>query len=151
MLSLLGVTEGPLGRLTANVGHERIPDNWYRRSLDFPLSISDIVLQVAELITLYPWAASICGNTGTVNSFVRIDLGDLRGGVFSSGDLVDPVKLSCFLYRVSQILVPAAMRNLFTNTIAGIGLFAGLGCPVLQAIERGMFAQFPGTQPGMFM
>lgn len=159
LLSFLGVTENSSGQLTVNVGHERIPENWYRRSSDFPLTVPDFLSQVAELIALYPRAASVGGNTGTVNSFVGLDLGDLTGGVFNSGDLADPAKLSCFLFRVSQILVPPVLHSLYVDTVAALGLvnnwfglFAGLGCPVLQTIDESMFAQFPGAMatPGIF-
>lgn len=155
LLSFLGVSESPQGVLTVNVGHERIPDNWYRRPLGSPYLAIEFLTAVAEIISKYPRAGNIGGNTGTVNSFVGLDLGDLTGGVFHAGDLADPAKLSCFLYRVSQILAPQVLRTLFTNIVAASGffdnwvsMFVGLNCPALSAIDQTMFAQFPGAKPG---
>lgn len=154
LLSFHGVDQAPNGRLTVNVGHEKIPDNLYRRPLDSPLTTLEFISQTSEIIRKYPRAGSIGGNTGTVNSFAVLDLANFTGGVFNAGDLADPVKLSCFLYQVSQILALPVLRKIFTNTKAALGyidnLFVGLGigCPELNSVDQSIFAQFPGAKPG---
>lgn len=156
MLSFLGVDTDASGQLMYTPGHERIPKNWYRRSIDDPFSFLDFIEKVTNIIFIYPRAGSIGGNTGTVDSFLGVDPSDLTGGVFNATDLTDKNKLSCFLYRVSQALAPQMLQDLFTTTIVAtgllntnwFGLFTGLGCPQLSSVDQSMLAQFPGAKPG---
>ncbi|KAH6712757.1 Chloroperoxidase [Leptodontidium sp. MPI-SDFR-AT-0119] len=43
-----------------------------------------------------------CGNTGTVNSFVGVDTGDLTGGVFNGASLLEGNSLSCFFFQATM-------------------------------------------------
>lgn len=153
LLSFLGCNRDATGQVTCTPGHERIPDNWYRRSSLNPFTTTEFLVEVAELIARCPLAGSIGGNTGTVNSFVGLNLGNLTGGVYRSEDLTDPNKLFCFLYQVAKALTPSILGGLSTSALAALNILntyvlsqsSGLNCPQLQSIDQSMFAQFPGA------
>lgn len=71
-------------------GHEQIPQNWYKRPSSNPYGAVPAFADVAILATKYPEIVQFGGNTGTVNSFVGVDPGDLSGGVYNG--------MSLFLY-----------------------------------------------------
>ena len=111
--SFFAITEADDGTLTWTPGYERIPDNWYRRPLGAVNGYSAVnfaqdLLQIAAVI---PEAVSVGGNTGTVNSFTGIDLGDITGGVYHTSDLLDPTKFVCFLYQITLAIVPDFLRS----------------------------------------
>lgn len=56
--------------------------------------------------TLY--TAETCavgGNTGTVNSFAGVQVGDISGGLFNSSVYTDPEKFGCFLSQNIQVII----------------------------------------------
>lgn len=59
------------GALQYTYGHERIPDNWYRRANDNPWTLTDIVISTSQQCQSYPSNCKVGGNTGEVNS-VRV-------------------------------------------------------------------------------
>ena len=60
------------------------------------------------------------GNTGTVNSFAGVDLGDITGGAYETSDLTNPKKFVCYLYELSLAIVPDFLRSeALGNALAG--------------------------------
>lgn len=113
------ITEEEDGTLTYKKGHERIPENWYRRPKGAlygysPVSFATDLLAMAEIV---PSVVSVGGNTGTVNSFTGIDLGDITGGAYGVGDLADPTKFSCFFYQLMLAVVPDILRSRFLDGV----------------------------------
>ena len=60
---------------------------------------------------MVPEAVSVGGNTGTVNSFAGVDLGDITGGAYHTSDLLDPTKFVCLIYQLTLALVPDFLRS----------------------------------------
>lgn len=153
LFNFYSVRENPTTKeLVFTRGRERIPDNWYRQPTD-SLTIARFLLCIAKVIAFYPRAANVGGNTGKVNTFTPVDLGDLTGGVYNSKDLLDPQKLSCFFFRVSQSVTPDIFKKLgtlvtdgvlkqLTDSIFGPGTF---GCPTM-TINQSTLTQFPGAK-----
>lgn len=54
----------------------------------------DILAGVVQQCLAYPATCAIGGNTGTVNSFAGIEVGDISGGLYNSAALTDPEKVS---------------------------------------------------------
>ncbi|PQE26175.1 hypothetical protein CJF30_00000925 [Rutstroemia sp. NJR-2017a BBW] len=77
--SFFGVS-GPDSALVWNKGQERIPNNWYRRPSSNPYTLASGVLDTLANLRAYPDSFRVGGNTGTVNSFAGVDLGNLTGG-----------------------------------------------------------------------
>ncbi|KAI9710050.1 MAG: hypothetical protein M1812_007514 [Candelaria pacifica] len=122
--SFFAITEASDGTLSWQPGHERIPDNWYRRPLgevnDYsPASFASDFIKMASVV---PQAASVGGNTGTTNSFAGVELSDLTGGAYRTSDLLDPKKLVCYFYQIQLAVVPDFLRS----RAAGASIAAGL-------------------------
>ncbi|KAG5987184.1 hypothetical protein E4U43_005192 [Claviceps pusilla] len=108
----------PDGSRKYSHGRERIPENWYRRSHKDPWTLADIVLGVASQCLAHPSTCQVGGNTGAVNSFQGINLGDLSGGLINVlDDLHDPARLSCFLAQSIRAEVPSSLANIFQGVL----------------------------------
>ncbi|EGP86845.1 unnamed protein product [Zymoseptoria tritici ST99CH_3D1] len=152
--SFFAVT-GETGSFVHNRGQERIPDNWYKRPTSQPMNTVDTNVDTAVNDRMYPGIIKFGGNTGTVNSFTGVDLGDLTGGVFNGATLGEGNNLSCFFLRASQAgLVDAgspvtgavgAALNLLTKTLGPQA--QALGCPELKSLNNNLFS---GMKTGTF-
>ena len=85
----------------------------YRRPLGAvneysPVSFAQDLLQIAAVV---PEAVSVGGNTGKVNTFTGVDLGDITGGAYKTSDLTNPTKFVCFFYQLTLALVPDFLRS----------------------------------------
>ena len=111
--SFFAITENADGTLKWTPGYERIPNNWYRRPLGAvneysPASFAEDLVKLAAVV---PEAVSVGGNTGTVNSFTGVDLGDITGGAYRTSDLTNPAKFVCYFYQLTLTLVPDFLRS----------------------------------------
>lgn len=102
---------------------------------------------------MYPGIIRIGGNTGTVNSFAGVDLGDLTGGVFNLATLAEGNNAACFLLRATLAGLPTATLPLL-GTVGSIlnwatqqlgPITSSLGCPELASFDNALFNQFPGA------
>lgn len=89
---------GERGGFVYNRGYERIPENWYKTTVDYGLV--QLNLDVVSFILKYPVFASIGGNVGRVNSFTGVDLADPAGGVLNMGNLLQSNNLICFVLEI---------------------------------------------------
>lgn len=122
--SFFAITENSDGSLSWKPGYERIPDNWYRRPLGpqneyTPTSFALDLVKMAETV---PEAVSVGGNTGTVNSFTGVDLGDITTGAYRTEDLADPKKFVCFFYQLTLAVVPDFLRSEALGSLLGTAL-----------------------------
>lgn len=139
MLKKFYGVEGDGSNMTYKVGHERIPDNWYRVPVDYmiPSFNVDLVqlltrhperlryedtrarnISANEAIVLTATKNSIGGNTGSVNSFVGVDFSDITGGVLDSTNLLENNNLLCFSFEVVRTFAPGMLSNVY-STVAG--------------------------------
>ena len=63
--------------LTYAPGQERIPGNWYTRPKSNPYDIPFFFSDFKTLVQEHPELLAFGGNTGTVNSFTGLDIGNL--------------------------------------------------------------------------
>ncbi|XEV01096.1 hypothetical protein FSHL1_006383 [Fusarium sambucinum] len=146
------------GKLTYKRGWERIPTNWYRRSVDYGLV--DLNLDVIALITKYPELGSIGGNMGEVNSYAGVDVSDITGGVLNLTKLLKGNNLLCFVFEVVKTASPNSLSNIF-STLAPLKLITDtlgsalldLSCPALkdltvggESLVQGLKKKYPGTK-----
>lgn len=121
--SFFAITEKPDGTLSWKPGYERIPDNWYRRPLgpQNEYTPNSFALDLVKMAETVPEAVSVGGNTGTVNSFTGVDLGDITGGAYHTEDLADPKKFVCFFYQLTLAAIPDFLRSETLGTLlAGV-------------------------------
>ncbi|KAF4972594.1 hypothetical protein FSARC_867 [Fusarium sarcochroum] len=149
------------GRLTYKRGWERIPENWYRRPVDYGLI--DLNLDVLALVAKYPELGSIGGNLGEVNSYAGVDISDLTGGVLNLTKLLKGNNLLCFVFEVIKTAAPNSLSTIFNVIRAPLELITdALGsallditCPAFKdltvggtSFEKGIQEKFPGAKLG---
>ncbi|KAI7771419.1 hypothetical protein LZL87_010859 [Fusarium oxysporum] len=150
--SFFGVKGSKPGNFKVNQGWERIPENWYRRPVEDEFSIPDFLVDVLEHAEKYPRLLNIGGNTGKVNSFSGVDIGDLTGGVFNTAMLLKGDNLECFVMQIIMAAVPDVLGSQFTDVTKALRpladklrqLLAGKTCPKLQKVNMKLFEEFPG-------
>jgi hypothetical protein len=153
------------GQLVFTYGTEKIPDNYYKRADDDAWTLTDIVVSTAQQCASYPSNCQVGGNTGQVNSFSGVNVGDITGGLVNSvQDLSDPRRMGCFIGQAIQADVPSFLDNAFNGVLLSqvmaliptvlnpvlTTLTANLGgCPNLPAgksvLQYG--AKYPGAKP----
>ncbi|KAL9067670.1 MAG: hypothetical protein Q9161_006752 [Pseudevernia consocians] len=157
--SFFAITEAADGTLSWTPGYERIPDNWYRRPLGAvneysPASFAQDLVQIAAVV---PEAVSVGGNTGEVNTFTGVDLGNITGGVYQTSDLTNPTKFVCFFYQLTLAIVPDFLRSeALGSALAGalnllqtqISPFVDPSCATIANYNDAFAAQFPGAAVG---
>ncbi|KAF8599575.1 Cloroperoxidase [Ceratobasidium sp. AG-I] len=152
--SFFGVS-GTSNNLTYQKGHERIPDNWYRRQVGNDYGLVPFNSDILRIAAKVPGLLSVGGNTGKVNSFVGVDIANLTSGVYKAGNLLEGNNLICFAYQAMQIAAPDFLKGL-TDITAALNLikskiapqFAGLGCPQLSQYNGAVFNAYPGAVSG---
>lgn len=150
--SFFGVKGDKPGNFKVNQGWERIPENWYRRPIGDEFSIPDFLIDVLEHAARYPRLLNIGGNTGKVNSFAGVDIGDLTGGVFNTAMLLKPKNLECFVMQIIMAAAPDVLGSQFTDVKKALTplsdklrqLLANKSCPKLQKYNQKLFAKYPG-------
>lgn len=122
--SFFAITEAADGTLSWQPGWERIPDNWYRRPLGTvnEYSPASFALDLVKIAAAVPEAVSVGGNTGKVNTFTGVDLGDITGGAYHTTDLTNPKKFVCYFYQITLALVPDFLRSESLGTVLGSAL-----------------------------
>lgn len=103
---------------------------------------------------------SIGGNTGKVNTFTGVDLGDVTGGVFNVQTLLQSNNLMCFVFEVVKTLAPNMLSPLFTVLDIPLKMITdtleapllNFTCPALadltvggNSFEEGIKNMFPGA------
>ncbi|CAE6528457.1 unnamed protein product [Rhizoctonia solani] len=148
--SFFGVS-GSSANLTYQNGYERIPENWYRRPTDYILPSFD--LDLVGMGLEHPEFLSIGGNTGKVNSFAGVDLGEITGGVYNSAKLLEGNNLVCFAFQAAQQAIPDVLKGILGDLTTALRLWttqvtpilSGLGCPELTKYDKSVFTAYPGS------
>jgi hypothetical protein len=133
-------------------GYERIPDNWYRRSVTAPYTIPYFLGDVAAAATLYPKFLSVGGNqNGQTSTFAGVDIANLTGGVFNLQSLLQGNNLGCFAFQAStQFKMDAALKDIINQFQSAVGgIVKQLSCPQLQTMDGSLLQQFPGYTRSM--
>jgi hypothetical protein len=133
-------------------GHERFPDNWYKRNLVDYYTIPYLEEDTLAMALQHPEFASVGGNTGTTNSFTGVDIEMLTNGVFNAQTLLQGNNLACFGFEASLQEAPDILSGLFSDiepamsklTDAVNAATNGLGCPKLAQISKDQFSKYPG-------
>lgn len=147
--SFFAVT-GKNGRFVHHKYQERIPYNWYKRPGGADAyNVPDVFLDLIADASIYPGILKFGGNTGKVNTFTGVDIGDLTGGVFNSKTLLQGNNLACFAFQAAEAggideLDGAAIS--LGKVLAPItAVFKELKCPPLAKFDFQLFDIFPGA------
>lgn len=146
---------GESGNFVWTEGHEKIPDNWYKRAIGDEYTIPFFLTDVLAAALEYPQFLDIGGNTGTVNTFTGVDIKNLTGGVFDGATLLQGNNLECFVFQAVIQAAPDLLEGLelgLLNSLVGQlntavkGALGSVTCPSLQAYDTAQFSQFPGSK-----
>lgn len=151
--SFYSITGQP-GSFVWTEGHEKIPDNWYKRAIGDEYGLVPFILDVNIAAVQYPQFLSIGGNTGTTNSFTGVDMTNLTDGVFNAASLTQGNNTICFAFQFAQQAAPDILKGLLANTANGLSqlssavssALSGLSCPQLQKIDTSQFMKYPGAE-----
>lgn len=94
----------------------------------------------------YPSNCQVGGNTGEVNSFSGVDLGDISGGLVNSvEDFSDPDRLGCFISQMIQADAPGVLGNVATGALLTqlTGLIDTMLKPALEPLTGGSCPNLP--------
>lgn len=128
-----------------NQGHERIPNNWYRRALAYPYENTYFLADVANAAALYPKFLNIGGNTGKTNTFTGVNVEDLSGGLFNGQSLAEGNNFACLAYQFAAQAKPdVALGALTQLTNALSPALSALSCPTLEKADESQLMTFPG-------
>jgi hypothetical protein len=152
--AFFAVTVDAQGKFIHTPGHERIPENWFKRPTANAYTLAQTAADIITNNLMYPGIIRIGGNTGTTDSFAGVDLKDLTGGVFNLATLADGNNGACFLLQASLLGIPNILDPLLgvVGTLLGwarqrLGpLNSKLGCPELAAFNSRLFDKFPGAK-----
>ncbi|QRW04457.1 peroxidase family 2 domain protein [Ceratobasidium sp. AG-Ba] len=142
--------EGEGNNLTYKVGYERIPENWFRRPIDY--GFVNLNLDIVKMATVVPEALSVGGNTGKVNTFTGLDLSNLTGGIYNVQTLLEGNNLVFLLEQA----IPDIAKGLLSDITSILNLVTSnllpqlstLGCASMKGYDSAALKQFPGTQDG---
>ncbi|KAI0970363.1 hypothetical protein F4678DRAFT_480584 [Xylaria arbuscula] len=143
---------GDYPHFTVTPGHERFPDNWYKRNPVDYYTIPYVAEDGLAILLQYPQFLSVGGNTGTPNSFVGINPADLTNGVFNAVNLLQGNNAFCFGTELILQMAPDLLSSLFSDITKALNTLtsavdnatSGLGCPQLTTINKQLLNQFPG-------
>ncbi|KAG8793732.1 hypothetical protein FRC12_001815 [Ceratobasidium sp. 428] len=150
--SFFGV-QGTSKNLTYLLGHERIPNNWYRRPADKDYESTNLGSDIAQMLAVAPNAISVGGNVGKVNTFTMVNISDLTGGLYNHLICNDRKALRTYALQVG---LPDVLETLFSNVTYAETLVAekygpvlsSMGCPGPAGYNKTSFKAFPGTNDG---
>ncbi|KAI0864483.1 hypothetical protein F4860DRAFT_501179 [Xylaria cubensis] len=143
---------GDYPNFTVTPGHERFPDNWYKRNpLDY-YTIPYLTEDALAMLLQHPEFLSVGGNTGKVNSFVGVDPANLTEGVYNAPSLLEGNNAFCFGTELILQMAPSLLSGLYDDVTEALGTLTsavnnatkGLSCPQLTGIDKSQLGQFPG-------
>ncbi|KAJ3991347.1 hypothetical protein F5050DRAFT_1217263 [Lentinula boryana] len=140
---------GPEEDLVYTPGHERIPDNWYKRAIGDEYGLVSVLREATSIGIAHPEFLSVGGNTGEVNTFSGVDFADLTGGVFDATTLLKGNNLGCFVLQAAVMALPTGVAGLVKSVLDRLykvvnPLLDEWDCPQLQEINESLLEKFPG-------
>lgn len=145
---------GPDDALVYTYGHEQIPANFYRRAIGNEYVFAEFMQDLNMFATYFPEMISVGGNTGKVNSYAALDLGNFTGGVYNGATLLEGNNLACFVFESLLAAAPDVLKGGYADpsgpmkTLADKvgGLIGGFACPAIESLNEGQFAMYPGAK-----
>lgn len=99
------VTGDSPGNFKWTPGHERIPENWYKRPNANAYSIALVNADTVVNNAMYPGIVRFGGNVGKTNSFTGVEVGDITNGAMNAETLLQGDNLSCFMFQAAQSVI----------------------------------------------
>jgi hypothetical protein len=96
---------------------------------------------------------SIGGNTGTVDSYAALDLGNFAGGIYNSANLLEGNNIWCFVFQTLISEAPDVLKDGYSDPSGPMSslldsvntLIGNFACPKIEKLNEEQFAQYPGA------
>ncbi|KAF4627131.1 hypothetical protein G7Y89_g11029 [Cudoniella acicularis] len=145
---------GDSGNFTWNEGQERIPDNWYKRSIGDEYDTLFLVADLLQAALEYPQFLDVGANTGSVDTFTGVDLQNLTRGLYNPRALVQGDNTICFAAQALQQAGPDLLKGLVVDVVSALGLLNStvgdllkeVTCLDTTAFDFGQVEQYPGAK-----
>ena len=127
--------------LTWTPGHERIPSNWYRRSVTSPYGLIQLATDIDTLSVKYPFIGVPGCNNGQINTFSQINQANTS---LSHYNFTNPTDSFC--YGIASALTAAAEVPVADSIIDQLllPLQNSLSCPVVSGSTGPVGQECPG-------
>jgi len=147
---------GPDDDLQYTYGYEQIPANFYKRAIGNEYTAALFFEDTLNFAKNFPEMFSIGGNTGTVDSYAALDLGNLTGGVYEGATLLEGHNAWCFIFQALISEAPDVLKGGYSDIKAPMGtlldsvntLIGDWACPQIEKLNEGQFAMYPGAKAG---
>lgn len=152
ILKTFFAVSGDYPNFTYTFGHERIPNNFYRRAFGNEFTEDKFFEDFYVFAKETPEMVSTGGNTGKPNSYAALDLGNFTGGVYNGAQLLQGDNLKCFVFQSLLAGAPDILKGGYSD-IKGImetltdkvNVFLGNAvCPQISNPNNDQFKQYPG-------
>ncbi|PSN64891.1 Cloroperoxidase [Corynespora cassiicola Philippines] len=151
------VFENAQGEFEYRKGHETIPQNWYRKPLEYGLI--PLNLDLIDWVIKHPELGSIGGNTGKVNSFTGLDLSNVTSGLLNTTTLLENNNLLCFVLQLLKTFAPNSLSGILKTLEGPLKLvddiiatpLLSLACPAWKDLTEGgetLWQEIQDTFPG---
>lgn len=132
---------GDNDNLVYTKGHERIPENWYRRAMNDPYSFARAGEDVDKISTRYPYTIPTGCNMGKVNTFTPLDTFNTS---LSEYDFSKPTDSVCYaIALVGTVLDNVPLVSLL-DALLLLPIQNALNCPTLPAVDQSVGKACPG-------
>lgn len=133
-------------------GQERVPDNWYRRTIGQDYDAIDVFGDLIPKFAAYPDSFRFGGNVNGVNSYAGIDISNVTGGVYNAKTLFEGNNFSCFFVQNLQQGIPLALQDGVNDVGAAVellGKYLGpiadkLSCPQVSKYDPSVLNSYKG-------
>ena len=137
---------GPENNLKWTPGHEKIPDNWYKRNQADEYSVTYFQTDILYFAETVPEVLEIGCNKGAVNTFSPIDPYQLTSGAYTAQQVA--ANPFCFAAAFSKAEIPL-LTGLSTSALGPLNtlfdsLTSGMNCAAIGAVNQSALTACPG-------
>jgi hypothetical protein len=129
-------------------GHEKIPNNWYRRNGADAYTIPYFNLDIGYFVETVPQLLEVGCNQGKVDTYDQISVSTISGGAYTAASVAaNPL---CFVVATleagaaSLLGLPTSSLSTLTTAIDGISSALGMTCPAITDLNLTELKACPG-------
>ncbi|USW58157.1 Putative chloroperoxidase [Septoria linicola] len=139
---------GPENALVHTPGHEKFPDNWYKRNPSDEYSVPYFVSDIGYFAETVPEILQVGCNKGKVNTFTPIDPYQLTSGAYTAQQVAkNPLCFASAFAKVEAPLITGFAANspqLKSLNAVFDGLTIGQNCAAIGAVNQSALTFCPG-------
>ncbi|KAK5112890.1 hypothetical protein LTR85_011117 [Meristemomyces frigidus] len=146
VLKSFSSVSGPDNNLTWTPGHERIPDNWYKRNDADQYSIPYFFADVVRIGQTQPERLVIGCNHGAVNTFNAIDPATISNGAYTAGQVAASPLCFATEFALAELIgttgLSAAQLAPLTSSLQNVT--KSMNCQSIGSVNMSALTACPG-------